>query len=86
MQPYLTFIDGNHRYEPTIRYFEMLMKNAGEGTILIFDDIHWSPEMTRVWTEIKAHPRINLTLDIFRLGIAFILPEKLAKEDFILRY
>lgn len=82
----LAFVDGNHRYEPTMRYFHMLMEKANENTILIFDDIYWSTEMTRAWQEIKKDPRITLTIDIYRFGIAFMQHDKLAKEDFILRY
>lgn len=82
----LAYLDGNHRYEPTMRYFHLLMEKAHDGTILIFDDIYWSPEMTEAWQEIKKDPRITLTIDIYRFGIAFILPDKLSKEDFVLRY
>jgi len=82
----LAFIDGNHRYEPTLRYFNMLMGKANENTILVFDDIYWSREMTEAWTVIKKDPRITLTIDIYRLGIVFMRQDKLAKEDFVLRY
>jgi predicted O-methyltransferase YrrM len=82
----MAFIDGNHRYEPTMKYFDLLMQKSHQGTILVFDDIYWSKEMTQAWNEIKLDPRITLTIDIYRFGIAFINREKLAKEDFILRY
>jgi predicted O-methyltransferase YrrM len=82
----MAFIDGNHRYEPTLRYFNMLMTKAQEYTILIFDDIYWSPEMTDAWQAIKSDPRVSLTIDIYRFGIVFMHRDKLAKEDFILRY
>ena len=82
----MAFIDGNHRYQPTLNYFNLLIEKANENTILVFDDIYWSPEMTRAWTEIKKDPRITLTIDIYRFGIAFMHREKLAKEDFVLRY
>ncbi|MBS1685588.1 MAG: class I SAM-dependent methyltransferase [Bacteroidetes bacterium] len=82
----LAYVDGNHRYEPTMRYFHMIMNKADENTILIFDDIYWSTEMTQAWDEIKADPRVTLTIDIYRFGIAFLRKEKIAKEDFILRY
>ena len=82
----MAFIDGNHRYEPTLRYFELLMAKANEKTILIFDDIYWSTEMTEAWEKIKQDKRVSLTLDIYRLGIVFLHKEKLAKEDFTLRY
>jgi predicted O-methyltransferase YrrM len=82
----MAFIDGNHRYEPTMKYFNLLMTKTHDKSILIFDDIYWSPEMTDAWTAIKADPRITLTVDIYRLGIAFMNHDKLAKEDFTLRY
>jgi len=82
----MAFIDGNHRYEPTLRYFHLLMEKSIENTILVFDDIYWSREMTRAWAEIKRDPRITLTIDIYRFGIAFLHRDKLAKEDFVLRY
>jgi predicted O-methyltransferase YrrM len=82
----MAFIDGHHLYAPTLRYFEMLMERAGDGTILVLDDIHWSPEMTRAWQAVCRDPRISLTIDLYRMGIAFVLHDKLAKEDFVLRY
>jgi predicted O-methyltransferase YrrM len=82
----LAFIDGNHRYEPTLGYFNLLMEKTTEKTILVFDDIYWSREMTEAWTAIKKDPRVSLTIDIYRLGIVFMRKDKLAKEDFVLRY
>jgi len=82
----MAFIDGNHLYEPTMKYFNLLMDKANENTILVFDDIYWSREMTEAWSEIKRDPRITLTIDIYRFGIVFMHREKLAKEDFTLRY
>ena len=82
----MAFVDGNHRYEPTMKYFNILMGKANENSVFVFDDIYWSPEMTRAWSEIKKDPRITLTIDIYRFGIAFMHREKLAKEDFVLRY
>ncbi|MFL5789340.1 MAG: O-methyltransferase, partial [Flavisolibacter sp.] len=62
------YIDGNHRYEPTIAYFEQLLQKINYNSILIFDDIHWSVEMEKAWNEIKDHPAVQYTIDIFFLG------------------
>src|SRR5690606_18603497 len=35
------FFDGNHRLEPTLRYFEQCLPKAHEGSVFIFDDIYW---------------------------------------------
>ncbi|MDQ4140671.1 MAG: class I SAM-dependent methyltransferase, partial [Bacteroidota bacterium] len=32
--------DGNHRYEPTLRYFEWCREKATESSIFVFDDIY----------------------------------------------
>jgi predicted O-methyltransferase YrrM len=82
----MAYIDGHHRYAPTIAYFNMLLPLVHAGTVLVFDDIHWSVEMSRAWQEIQAHPRVRLTLDIYRMGFVFFMDDKLSKEDFVLRY
>ena len=82
----LVFFDGNHRKQATLNYFNLCLKKATPDSIFIFDDIHWSEEMHEAWSEIKAHPQITLALDLFQFGICFFKKEKLAKEEFILRY
>lgn len=79
------FIDGNHRSAPTLRYFEQCLEKSHPGTVLIFDDIHWSPGMAKAWDSIKAHPKVTVTLDLFQVGIVF-LREGQAKQDFVIRY
>ncbi len=68
------FIDGNHREEPTLRYFHWLMERAHAHTVLVFDDIHWSKEMAAAWAKIKADERVFLTIDLFKMGIVFLNP------------
>jgi predicted O-methyltransferase YrrM len=82
----LVFFDGNHRKQATLQYFNLCLEKATPDSIFIFDDIHWSEEMNAAWAEIKAHPQITLSLDVFQFGICFFKKEKLAKEEFILRY
>jgi len=81
----LIYLDGNHTYNATIRYFNLFISNAKEGSIIIFDDIHWSKGMEKAWDEIIDDPRINLTIDLFELGIVFLGP-RIEKEHFNLRY
>ena len=82
----LVFFDGNHRKQATLNYFNLCLEKATADSIFIFDDIYWSEEMNSAWMEIKSHPQITLTLDVFQFGICFFKKEKLAKEEFILRY
>ncbi len=79
------FIDGNHRKEPTLRYFEWLLEKATEDAIFVFDDIHWSKEMYEAWKIIQKHPRVTVTIDIFEMGIVFLNP-KYEKGDFVINY
>ncbi|MEP7320245.1 MAG: class I SAM-dependent methyltransferase [Panacibacter sp.] len=80
------FIDGNHREEPTIRYFEQLLLNTNERSILVFDDIHWSSEMEAAWEYIKAHSSVTLTIDLFYIGIVFFRKEQKVKQHFCVRF
>jgi predicted O-methyltransferase YrrM len=79
------FFDGNHRYEPTLRYFEQCLAKAQENSVFVLDDIHWSAEMERAWATIKAHPSVTVTVDLFYVGLVFFR-KKQPRQDFWLRY
>jgi predicted O-methyltransferase YrrM len=79
------YFDANHRYEPTVRYFEQCLPYATNDTLFIFDDIYWSDEMTQAWEYIKAHPQVTITVDLFWIGLVFFRKEQV-KENFTLRF
>lgn len=68
-------LDGNHRKEPTLDYFEQCLAYSHEGTVLVIDDIYWSEEMQAAWQAIQTHPKVNLTLDFFYFGLVFLRPQ-----------
>ncbi|WP_462255295.1 O-methyltransferase [Ferruginibacter sp.] len=82
----LAFLDGNHRKEPTLQYFQQLLNYSNPQTLLIFDDIHWSAEMEEAWQQIKQHPQVTLTIDLFFIGIVIINPAIKVKQHFVIRY
>ncbi len=82
----LAFIDGNHRYEPTTRYFEQVLERSGDHSLIILDDIYWSREMEQAWEWIKEHERVRLTIDLFAIGIVVLRPEILHRQHFRIRY
>jgi predicted O-methyltransferase YrrM len=82
----VVFIDGNHRLEPTLRYFETTLEKSGNDTVFIFDDIYWSDEMEEAWQRLKLHPKTTITIDLYEMGIVFIRKEQKEKEHFVIRY
>ena len=78
------FFDGNHRYEPTLRYFEQCLAHCTDQSVFVFDDIHWSEDMERAWETIKAHPDVRLTVDLFYIGLVFFRKNQ-PKQHFWLR-
>jgi predicted O-methyltransferase YrrM len=82
----LAYIDGNHKKEPTLTYFGEILEKIHDHSILVFDDIHWSAEMEEAWEEIKNHPAVQYTIDIFFLGFVFFRKEFKVKQHFSIRY
>jgi predicted O-methyltransferase YrrM len=79
------FVDGNHQKEATLKYFEWCLPKVHENTMLIFDDIYWSEGMKQAWNQIKAHPKVTVTIDLFWIGLVFFRQGQ-AKEDFLIRF
>lgn len=83
--PGLVFIDGNHRREPVIRYFNELVGISSDETVFVFDDIHSSEEMGEAWETIKKHERVTATIDVFRMGIVF-MRTGITRNHYTVRY
>jgi predicted O-methyltransferase YrrM len=79
------FMDANHRFEPTLRYFELLIKKIDRNSIIVVDDIHYSEEMNSAWRDIQTHEQVFCTLDLYRCGIVFFNPA-LNKQTFVLQF
>jgi predicted O-methyltransferase YrrM len=67
----LMFFDGNHQYKPTWQYFTSALPYTTENSVFIFDDIYWSKEMKDVWQQIKNHPQVTVTIDLYKFGLVF---------------
>lgn len=80
------FIDGNHRQEPTERYFHQLLPYIHDETLLVFDDIHWSREMEAAWRNIVAQDRVTCDLDLFYIGILSFRKAFKEKQAFSVRF
>jgi len=85
ISPGMVFIDGNHRKEPTIRYFNSIADISSGSTLVVIDDIHSGDEMEEAWSIIKDHGRVSVTVDIFRMGLVFFR-EGISRGHYIIRY
>lgn len=82
----LAFIDGNHRRDPTLRYFHQLLPLTHNDSMLIFDDIHWSSGMEQAWTQVQQHSAVRCTIDLFFIGIVLFRHEFKARQHFTIRF
>ncbi len=80
----IVFIDGNHTYNATIKYFNFFKDKLSKKGIMIFDDIYWSEEMKKAWKEITENPETTLCIDLFAMGLVW-LSNDFKKEFFRIR-
>ena len=79
------FIDANHRFEPTVRYVELILKKIHMNSILVLDDIHYSSEMERAWNVVQSHTEVYTSIDLYRCGLIFFNPS-LTKQNAVLQF
>jgi predicted O-methyltransferase YrrM len=80
----LVYLDGNHRKEPTWQYFNAVFPRLHEKSIVVAGDIHWSREMKEAWQQLRCHPAVTVSIDLFYAGILFFRKE-LSKQNFVIR-
>ncbi len=80
------YLDGNHRLEPTLRYFNQMFDKLHANSVVVLDDIHWSAEMEQAWDAVKNDERVTLTIDLFFIGIVFFKPDFKVKQHFTIRF
>ncbi|CAM4255126.1 Predicted O-methyltransferase YrrM [Pedobacter westerhofensis] len=79
------YIDGNHRKDATLNYFKWCLPKVHENSLLIFDDIYWSKGMKEAWEEIKSHPDVTVTIDLFWIGLVYFKKGQV-KEHFKIKF
>ncbi len=79
------YLDANHTYEASLRYFNLLLPRLHKDSFLVMDDIYWSKGMKKAWKEIREHSSVSLSIDLFHAGILFFQPG-IQKEHYILEY
>lgn len=76
------FMDGHHEKEARLTYFELLLPKLHQDSILVFSDIYWSDDMKEAWDDLCAHPKVQLSIDLFDIGIIFFQPSIIEKQHF----
>mgnify|MGYP003579646255 CR=1 FL=1 len=79
------FIDANHRFEPTLKYVDLILKKIHSHSIVVLDDIHYSSQMERAWHSLQTHELVYTTVDLYRCGLIFFNPS-LTKQNVVLQF
>lgn len=80
------FLDGNHRMQPTVNYFNQVLTKTNQFSIIVLDDIHWSSEMEQAWSVIKNHSSVKYSIDLFFIGILFFREDFKKQQHFTIRF
>lgn len=78
----MAFLDGNHRKQATIDYFNLLKSKVEKNSVFVIDDIYWSKGMNEAWNEIINDDSIAFSIDLFRMGIVFFDHTIMPKQHF----
>jgi predicted O-methyltransferase YrrM len=66
------FIDGHHDGDATIDYFNQIKPMLTKNAVVMFDDIDWSTDMARAWSEIQRDPGFKIR-NVKSIGVALAL-------------
>lgn len=71
--------------ESVLNCFDQCLFKLNDASTVVFDGIYQSKEMKDVWKQIKKHPDVTVTIDLFWMGLVFVR-KKQAKEHFKIRF
>ncbi len=71
----LAFVDANHRFESTLHYAELLIASAGDGGLIVLDDLYWSREMYRAWRVLIQKEEVSVSIDLYHQGLLLLRPD-----------
>lgn len=82
--PDCVYIKENQTKEDILNYFYKLLPLVHNDSVLIFNDIYHSKEITKAWIEIAAHQKVTASIDTFYWGLVFFRKEQ-EKQSFTIR-
>ena len=66
------YVDANHTYMATRRYFSCALELISDDGIIVLDDINWSSSMRNAWDELIIEHSDHLFIENDKLGIVFV--------------
>ena len=81
----ILFLDGHHTSADTMQYYQALRQYLHSRSIVIVDDLYWSPDMQAGWQNLIALPEVTQSVDCFHFGMLFFNPDFQQKENHIIR-
>jgi predicted O-methyltransferase YrrM len=73
-QPDFVLVDAHHEKNAVRDFTATLLTNLSPGGIIVLDDIHWSKGMAQAWEALQQDARVQMTVDLFRMGVVFTDP------------
>ena len=71
-------------FKTAVTFLAFPLKNVHNDSVIIFDDIYWSKDMTDAWWQIIANEKVTLSIDTFQWGMVFFRKEQ-PKQHFVIR-
>ncbi|NND07622.1 MAG: class I SAM-dependent methyltransferase [Saprospiraceae bacterium] len=65
----LVLIDGDHRYQATLDYYQQIKPYLSKHAIVVIHDIHWSAGMSKAWSELQKDKEVKLSVDLYKMGL-----------------
>ncbi len=62
-------LDADHTEAGTVGAFDALAPHLSPGAVIMVDDVNWTAEMRRAWQAVRAHPHVDASVRLRRIGI-----------------
>ncbi|MDN3580138.1 hypothetical protein [Mucilaginibacter flavus] len=75
-----------NKYVLTMEAFEQLLPTVHPDTVVIFTGVHTNATTKQIWNQVKTHPRVTLTIDLFWISLVFFKSGRAQQEHFKIKY
>lgn len=63
------FIDGHHEGKARLHYTGRVTPFMRSGSLMIWDDIHWTPDLLDAWLAFSRSPGVSCAINVGRFGM-----------------